>query len=283
MVKVSTATLSADTLQDLYVQKKLSTWTIERLTGFSRSTAYARLKKCGIVPRDLATAHIKYPRDSYKGDDCDRAYLLGFTIGDLRVRRHGGERSKTISIGCASTKPAQIKLIKSLFSPYGRVWVGQRNREGKIFVEAFVDLSFGFLLTDERLKINWVFSKNEHFLSFLAGFTDAEGSVFISRNQAFVSWGNYNHELLSRIKSNLEKLGIQVGSVVSDHLQGYKDKDGYVRSADYHHLTCGRKKSVQMILTALQPLMRHTDKKRALSEALKNITIRNKQFGSINM
>ncbi|MFH1161775.1 MAG: LAGLIDADG family homing endonuclease [Candidatus Jorgensenbacteria bacterium] len=275
--------LTESRLRKLYATHRLSTWRIEELTGWPRSVVYNKLKKFGMKPRGASESHIRYRRKHFDGSTLEKAYLIGFSIGDLRVRKAGKSECQTIGLACSSTKPAQIRLIKDLFSPYGRVWVSRPSSGDKISVEAFVDLSFGFLLPAEREKIDWIFNNDRHFLPFLAGFTDAEGSIFISRKQAFLSWGNYNHSLLSRIRDALEKLGIQTGEVVCDHLRGYKGKEGYRRKADYYQLRCGRKKPLQSLLKMLQPFLRHRDREMALRRALKNIAVRNAEFGFVNM
>jgi intein-encoded DNA endonuclease-like protein len=48
------------------------------------------------------------------------------------------------------------------------------------------------------------------FAAFLAGFTDAEGSIFISEGQATYSLGNYNYQLLNQIYTQLGKFGIKL-------------------------------------------------------------------------
>ena len=279
--------LTKEQLQDLYITKGLSTWKIERLSGRSRSFVYAQLRKFGIPPRDISDSHVHYERKPFGGSGADKAYLIGFTIGDLRVRRNGGSRSKTISIACASTKPAQIELIERLYMPYGRIWKSRPNSRGVVSIEAFVDLSFGFLLPQNIKEgvdsiFTKIFIKDEYFLSFIAGFTDAEGSAFISKNQATLSWGNYNQKILKRTKVKLAEMGIRTRKIVCDHLTGYQGKDGYRRSADYYHLSCGRKESLWRLLILLNPLLRHIDRRKAVERALRNIRIRNRMYGFIN-
>ncbi|MBI3588996.1 MAG: LAGLIDADG family homing endonuclease [Candidatus Liptonbacteria bacterium] len=257
-------------LRDLYIRQKLSTWQIEKKTGRSRSLIYSKLKDFGIKPRSISDSHIRYTKKDFSGNLIEKAYIVGFTLGDLRVRKSGGENSKTISIGCASTKLAQISLFKKLFSRYGHIWESQPSSRGVVNVEAFVNLSFRFLLPKTINNHRWILRSNKHFLSFLAGFTDADGSVFInSRGRAVISWGNYNSHLLEGIKFKLEKLGIVTGSLICDHLKGYQGKDGYRRKADYYHLTCQAKTSIVRLLGLLGPLLKHSDRINCLKKALK--------------
>lgn len=268
--------IAKEFLEETYTRQKLSTWAIEKKFGISRSRIYTRLKYYRIPIRSIAQSHIRYKRTTFSGDLREKAYLLGFAIGDLRVRRHNGGKSETISIACGSTKRAQITLIEKLFSPYGRVWIGKPSRRGVMNIEAFVDFSFDFLLPNKR-NYDWVFRKRDHFLSFLGGFTDAEGSIFISRNMATFAIGNYKKDILWKIYKQLRRMNIEVRSVVCDSLAGYKGRDGYRRKSNYCHLSCSRKKSLGMLLHMLRPFLKHSDRKAALQKALANLASRNKK------
>lgn len=231
------------------------------------------LKRHRIPTRNIAQAHIRYRRADFSGDMLERSYLLGFAVGDLRVRNHNGAHSETISIGCGSTKPAQIKLIEGLFSQYGRVWKGRPDKRGAINVEAFVNKSFSFLLPDTR-DYKWCEKKREHFFSFLAGFTDAEGSLFLSNGKAFIAWGNYDVEVLNFIKTRLKKFGITIPKMHCDSLIGYIGKSGYTRNKQYWHLSCARKNTVKQLLDELEPFTLHSDKKKALVRLRRNLIMR---------
>lgn len=262
-------------LESLYADERLSSWTIANRFGVSRSHVLTLLRQYDIPVRTRAEAHKRYSRRPFDGSCEDKAYLLGFAVGDLRVRKQYKE-SETIGIACSSTHPAQIALIQNLFSPYGRVWVGEANKSGVVSCEAYMDLSFSFLLPQGR-SIDWVFDIPTQFLAFLAGFTDAEGSIFISKqNKAILTWGQYDEQLLTKIKAQLGKLGYQTGSIINDHLKGYRSRDGYVRSQDYFHLTCARQGSLIGLLNALQPYVKHAEKRKGLFKVLATLIARPK-------
>ena len=264
-------------LSNVYLKKGLSTWAIEKKFGLSRSRVYNALKKHNIVPRSIANSHIRYKRLDFSGDKCEKAYLLGFAIGDLRVRTLNGKRGETISIGCGSTKSAQIKLIYNLFSKYGRVWRGKPDKRGVTNIEAFLNRTFYFLLPKIR-EYKWCIKHKKHFFAFLAGFTDAEGSFYISRGQAFVSWGNYDVAILNFIKKGLEKFGIVTHKICQDNLKGFIGKHGYVRNQNYSHLSCSRKKLVGKMLQELRPLILHQDKLSSMANLRRNLIMRGVQI-----
>ena len=269
-------TITKAFLMDAYVRKSLSTWAIEKKFGIPRSRVYSLLKRYDIMPRTIVQSHVRYARADFSGDLCDKAYLIGFAIGDLRVRKHNGPQSGTISIGCGSTKPAQIRLITNLFSKYGRVWKGKPDKRGAINIEAFVNTTFSFLLPG-ICDYHWCIKHKKHFFAFLGGFTDAEDSFFISNNQAFVSWGNYDSKILRFIKTGLEKFGISTPKIYTDSLKGLVGSHGYARNENYHHLSCVRKEVVWTLLKELDPFLLHEDKRVKMTCLRKNLIMRRTQ------
>jgi len=270
-------------LRNLYIKKNLSTWEIEKQYGYPRSTVHRNLREYNIKTRNIAESHIIYPRKDFSGGSMEKAYLMGFAIGDLRARKIG-PKSETIHIDCGSTKLEQIALIKKLFKPYGKVWISKPNKKGAIQIEAMLNDSFAFLLK-KGLKIDkWILKDNNYFISFLAGFTDAEGSIIVSGSgQAVYQLGNYNKNLLKQIRGKLIELGIVCPKLYSDSNKGYIDKEGYVRNDNYWSLRICRKFYLSHLLNLLTPHIKHLDKKKGINKVKNNISKRNKRFGNINM
>lgn len=127
---VKRVNLSKEHLSKLYIEKKMSTWKIEERIKIPRGTIHRKLKEFEIETRDLATANTIYLKKDFSGDLIEKAYLIGFRIGDLRVRKQY-PKSRTICAGCSSTIPEQIKLLKNLFKDYGRVWIKKTTRKSK--------------------------------------------------------------------------------------------------------------------------------------------------------
>jgi hypothetical protein len=261
--------LSDEKLKALYLEKRLSTWKIAGLLKCGRSTVHRKLKKLGLA-RDIATSHVRYPRKSFAGDDKEKAYLMGFTIGDLRVRKTG-RRSRTIKVDCGSTKKEQIDLISSLFSDYGRVWISEPGDSGKTQIEAFLDESFGFLL-DCRQKTEWALQA-DRFVPFFAGFTDAEGSVFITNGKAAYSLGNNDHELLALLKNGLLEREISPVHLYRARKR-YPIAGGYMQRQHYWHLKINRKDTLLKLFNMLGPHIRHRKRKADIQKALRNIGLR---------
>lgn len=269
--------LTKGKLANWYLKQRLSTWEIEKRYGYTRSTVHRKLKEYGIPLRDSSTAHIIFPRQDFKGSTQNKAYLIGFRIGDLRVRRHGD----TIHADCGSTKQEQINLIKGLFEEYGNVWIGKANKRGAVQIEASLNLSFKFLLSKEAPP--WIFKSDEHFFAFLAGFTDAEGCVSISKGMAYYSLGNYDLKLLTQIRNYLVKKGIQCSCLAESKTRGRLCFGKYFHKQNYFNLSIHQKKALIAFFNLLIPYIKHNDKISAIKMARENIDLRNRAFGNINM
>ena len=80
------------------------------------------------------------------GDLAERAYLVGFRLGDLNVELHG----HTITVKCTSTRGEQVSLFRQLFEPYGHVYTDEatltHRRRQSIGMSVALNRSFDFLL-----------------------------------------------------------------------------------------------------------------------------------------
>lgn len=78
------------------------------------------MAQLGVRLRDKSDAAINYPCRPFSGDSTEKAYMIGFRLGDLNVRKDL-ETSKRIQVTSSSTVPAQVDLICNLFATYGHV------------------------------------------------------------------------------------------------------------------------------------------------------------------
>lgn len=259
----------------LYLDKKLSTWEIQKRYGYSRSTIHRKLKEYGIKIRSPVESHIIYPRGDFSGDLVEKAYLIGFRLGDLRVRKIWN--GDTINVDCGSTKEEQIDLIKSLFSKYGHVWIGKPTKLGKIQIEVRLNTSFSFLLSKKILE--WITKKKKYFFPFLAGFIDAEGSIRIYRNQARLQIGNYDNNILFLIRKKLNDFSIECPKIYESDTSNYFNSDGYGHNQNYWQLKMSKKSSLLRLFKLIEPHIKHSGKIKDLKAAKINILERNKKFG----
>lgn len=260
-------------LTRLYLNKKLSTWEIEKTCGYSRSTIHRKLREYGISIRSPSESHIIYPRKNFSGNLIEKAYIIGFRIGDLRVRKIWN--GDTIKVDCGTTKLEQINLIKRLFNKYGYVWISKLTKSGKIQVEIGVNNSFSFLL-DKKVP-NWIMDDKKYFFPFLAGFIDAEGCIGIYNNQASLQIGNYDNNLLFLIRRKLNDFGIECPKIYESDTSNYFS-GGYGHNQNYWSLQMNKKSSLLSLFRCIKPYIKHTTKIKALKKAEINILKRNKKF-----
>lgn len=274
--------ISKQELQHFYLQRKLSTWEIEKRYGYCRGTIHRKLGEFGIPTRNIANSHFLFPRRNFSGDLSEKAYLIGFSMGDLNVTKRGPQ-SETTVLKCGTTQKAQISLFKKLFSHYGKVWEGKITKTGRINIQANLNLTFSFLLKKRRLADKWIIRNKKHFFAFLAGFSDAEGSFFITKGMGNFAIGNYNLRLLQQIKATLIRFGIEIPKISVHRSKGVMNINGYIWNSDYYTLHCSKKKFLLKLISSLKPFIKHSKKIDDMKKVNNNIKDRNKLYGNINM
>jgi len=193
----------------LYEERKKSSTQIGKIYSCSPATILNRLKEYKIRIRGFSSAHIKYPKRDFSGDLIEKAYLIGFRLGDLHVRKYE-KNGKVLSVECASTKQNQIILIRNLFRKYGYIRITQSDGDSIIRIQCALNSSFNFLLPKQDLIEEWILRSSKLFFAFLAGYLDAEGEISIhSDGFAYLRVGTYDKNILTQIKNKLGKCGIK--------------------------------------------------------------------------
>ena len=102
--------ISKATLLNLYHKQKLSPYKIAVLLNCSFSTITNRLIEHNIPLKTPAAARMRYEKKDYDGTLENKAYMLGFRLGDLNVYRPS-EESETIVVRCHTTQQEQVESI----------------------------------------------------------------------------------------------------------------------------------------------------------------------------
>ena len=215
---------------DEWIRRYQNGESLKRIAGkeVDAVTVWNHLKARGIILRDKVEAQIKavskYDRRPFDGNEVERAYLTGLRYGDLNVVRHG----RAIRVRVSTTHPAMAELFEALFSPYGHVFRYPRRAELTGFewsLECDLDHGFGFLLEKARIDAIDSLSAME-FFAFLAGFFDAEGSIYLhwksSRFSPELSLSNTDDPLLRCINERL------VGVGISPNLRQDRQREGRI-------------------------------------------------------
>ena len=262
--------IKRDKLYDLYFNKRLSLATISKLYGCNPVAIFKKMKKHKLSCRTSWEANEKHLKYNFSGNLDEKAYLLGFRAGDLGVRKTS-KITGTIHIACNSTKLAQIQLIESLFKKYGPVWISKPNKRGVQSVDTLVNSSFSFLLPKEDKIDSWILKNKEYFIAYLAGYTDAEGSIGIYDNRAKFRIGTYDIGILREITKNLNNQGIKA------ILKLERKKETGKLNGDFWRITINEKNSLTFLFHLIRPHLKHSDRIKAMEKATKNIKDRNKE------
>jgi len=260
-------------LEKLYYEGK-SSRKIADAFNCNYGTVLNRLHEHNIKIRDVSEAHIIYPKNDFSGNLVEKAYMIGFRLGDLYVGKFE-ENGKIMAIMCASTKIEQIKLINELFKKYGYVRINPPDKKGIIKICVNLNESFNFLLEKCDDIKNWVMTNDMYFLAFFAGYTDAEGCIFTNKKGiSSFRLRSYDKNILKRSVEKLENLGI---SDIDFGLEKRKKKSKEWRLGIYS------KKSLLKLFILIEKLILHEKRKNDLKIAKKSILKRNRKYGNLRM
>jgi hypothetical protein len=185
------------------------------------------------------------------------------------------EGGQTIVISCGSTKREQIELFISLFSPYGHVHKRKPGKSGQIDVEAYLNMSFAFLLDLPDAIPTSVLADPEAFFAFLAGNIDAEGCIGIYNGRARFCLGSCDKNILHQTYFTLTKMDIKCPKPRITRPKGYVDKDGHKLHRDLWRLEIYRRDSLIKLFERIGPYLRHPKRIKDMKAAIRNIEERN--------
>lgn len=267
--------LTTEQLEYLYRIQMLSAKEIAKLIGCSKQSILRRLRWAGILIRsseEVGKLAQIYPRKSFDGDIGERLYYQGYHTGDLyRLRL-----SKfSIYITLSTTVPASIELFRELFSKYGEVKIysqrdyltGGYEWHLRVYLER---PSFDFLI--DKVKRLPEEAKGENFYKFLAGYSDAEGAIYVTHaidERTGKDNIRYRFKINSQDKELLEDIQQALLNDGFHPLLELKEKEGYTR--DYNNIDVNTNKDIyelsmnrneEVIQLLLRIPVRHDCKKR---------------------
>jgi len=262
--------LELESLKELYLNKNLSTYKIGKLLNCSASTVTNRLIEFGVPIKSPAIARMKYKKFDFDGEDEQRAYMIGFRIGDLNVYRVS-ENSETIVVRCHTTQSEQVEVINSLFSKFGRVDDTIRP-SGHYYTNCFLNNSFKFLLPKDKSAWAWIKEPKTRF-AFIAGYTDAEGNFIINQGRARFKIDSYDKNVLDTISKWLNCVGISYKMRLI-FKKGDKQKI-YGKMGIYHgdlwRLNINHANDLKKFIFLISPFVRHSQRLYDMNLCSKNI------------
>jgi len=206
------------TLHRLHNELRVSLLEISRMLGRSqyflwRLFANLEIPRRGVAEANALSAPIRTrrKRTPFSGPDSERAYLLGFTCGDLTAWQVSGT---SVMVSSTTTHPAFVELFKRMFGGHGPLYCYPMREAAKGYrwkVATRLDNSFRFLFAPRADGLDWASTNRELFMEWLAGFTDSDGSIHVARALEGVRIRlllyNTDLALLKSLKQILERFG----------------------------------------------------------------------------
>lgn len=289
VMEVRKTQIPKNELKHLYEKRKLSTLKIARIYNCHHKTVLQKMKDYGIKSRENTEANTLYPKHKFLGNLVEKAYLLGFRLGDLYVCKINKE-GKTIRVEGTSTQLDQIRLITKLFSKYGHIYKYKiKAFRGDTFwrIYCLVDNTFDFLLEKKQEIPQWILNNKKYFFPFLSGYIDAEGCIYLANTtilQANFTLASYDKNILFQIWRKLNSLGIKCPKPRISAKKGYTSKKKVLPYLqDYWYLGVHSKSSLNNLFNEILPFIKHRRKRETVKTAISNIKWRNRIFGNLRM
>lgn len=277
--------ISKEQLKDLYLKQKLSSPKIAKKFKCSASYIRKKLREFNIPIRSYSESHLlcnqpKYERRDFSGNLQEKAYLIGFRVGDLYVERTS---SRSLLVSTNSTRKEQISLFKKIFSRYGHITTGKPDKNGAVSVRTYLNNSFSFLLEGKQSIDEWIVNNNEVFAEYLAGYIDAEGTFCICGGSGVFSIKSQDEEIIRKIYSKLINLEILLRPPQVSREEGAVDKRGVASNKDVYYIAVHRKKSLLKLIDLIGSLLKHAKRKKDMRIVRNNILKRNKKYNRVEV
>lgn len=260
------------TLRRLYLDEHLPLSAIAARYRCSPTTVWRKLLRAGIPTRPGGSSP-RYVRRDFSGDPVEKAYLIGFRLGDLHVATEG----QTVVVKCTSTRTEQVQLFRALFQSYGHAYTDEgtmeRRRRKSVGMEARLNTSFAFLLPKEDCIPGWTLQSDETFFAFFAGYLDPEGYIrtYLPSGyrtpQVRVEVRSYEARVLLQLAEGLNARGILCPAAGVRVPAGYINSYGVRSNAALWGLGVPRKAALLRLFQHIEPHLRHNGRRRDLIKA----------------
>jgi len=246
--------------------------------GCSEGTVRSRLREYGISVRRRVDYRKCCEKKDFDGSIVDMSYILGFRLGDLNVYQPHSTNNYIVVRG-NSTRQEQLDLIVGLFSKFGKVTISPG--EYSTNVNCYLNMSFSFLLPKYRTVPSWVNYCTESILAFIAGYTDAEGSMTLNQGRARFKIDCYDKEILewihqSLIKNNIDSILKKIANKGQLAWGGF----GGTYNKDLWRLNINKANSILTFTDLVGPYLRHSTRVGQLKLMEFNV-VQRRAFGTV--
>ncbi len=254
--------LTKDGFEYLYYKRGLSLKKISNIAHCSESGLERRFKSYNLKSRTTQNRTSKIKKFDFSGDLIEKAYLIGFRLGDLNIMK----RVSVTQVRCSTTHIAQVKLIKNLFIPYTTPTISKAKR-GTTEIVCLVNKSFDFLLPKKDKIPKWILTNKKRYWSFFAGYVDAEGCFYLQKPHTNRKIWSSGFEVQSQQKGIIKSLwqNMPNSKIVSpfpkiSRKAGSVDKRGIINNKDMWRININRKESLRNFISYIEPYLKHREK-----------------------
>lgn len=261
-----------DDLIKLYYNQKKSKYEIGRIYCCSFTTVLNRMRDYEMKPLSRSIIQSKYPKKDFNGKLSDKAYMIGFRLGDLNVYQTVAH-SDVIVVRCHTTKKEQLDLIRDLFSNFGKVTIGGKK---SYYINCFLNKSFDFLLPKEDRVEEWITNNAKYSNCFAAGYIDAEGNIGIYDGRARFKIDSYDKNIIFWLYDWMLSNGIICPRPIMIGKKGqiYEKKKGYKYNQDLWRIRVSEKKSLEKMFLVIKSFLRHKTRLNHLIKCQNNLDAR---------
>lgn len=262
--------ITQENLQHLYWDEHKSSIEIAKLYHCHSMTIRNRMRELCIQKRSSSDARMRYEKNNFSGDATEKAYLLGFRLGDLSVYQTS-KQSYLIVVRCHTTQMVQVTLLRNIFSPYGHVTVSTGIYGYNI--NCYVNTSFNFLLPKYKKVPIYIEESVESIWAFIAGYIDAEGSFGINQGKARFKVDSYDVDVLEWMKNMFQQssLSVKFRQIAS---RGQRQYRSGIFHKDLWRLEINSASSMVRFMDYVRPYIMHEKRKADMIMCFKNIQAR---------
>lgn len=267
--------ISKQELIQLYYKEKKSKYKIGDIYGCSFSTVLNRMRDYGLKPLSRSIIQSKYLKYDFNGTKADKAYIIGFRLGDLNVYKTT-ENSEVIIVRCHTTCQDQVDIMEEVFAKYGKVSVNRSKINDSFSVNCFLNNSFLFLLPKFDAVSSWISHDNKSSIAFAAGYIDAEANIGVYDRRARFKLDSYDKNIIFWLYNwfNKNKIYCPKPTKIGKKNKIYDLVNGYKYNKDLWRVRVSESKSLKRLLEIIRPYLKHKKRRLDLDNCLININDR---------
>lgn len=262
-------------LLKLYYEQKKSKYEIAKIFNCTSVTVLHRMReyKLDNLPRSIIQA--KYSKKDFAGTDAEKAYMIGFRLGDLNVYQTG-KHSTVIIVRCHTTQMVQVVIMRQLFQAYGRVSQSYNKKSKSYHVNCYLNSTFSFLLPKHSQVPEWISNNEECAAAFAAGYIDAEANIGVYDGRARFKIDSYDKGIIFWFFDWFQRNGIHCPkpSRIGRKNQVYHITRGYKYNKDLWRVRVSSVESLEALFNHIIPYIKHEKRRDDIEKCLGNMYIR---------